>query len=77
MRRRLPPRSKLSSGTPISCLPTVSLAESYLQWVSMQTQDPQVLERALESAQKVVTLSDSMPWGHSILGQGLPVEDAV
>ncbi|MBI3247407.1 MAG: tetratricopeptide repeat protein [Deltaproteobacteria bacterium] len=46
------------------------LAESYLaQWRSLQTQDPQTLERALESAQKTVALSDSLSWGHSLLAQ--------
>src|SRR3989441_1048380 len=46
------------------------LAESYLtQWRSLQTQDPQTLERALESAQKVVALSESLSWGHSLLAR--------
>ncbi len=48
----------------------VMLAGSYLaQWDSFQTQDPQTLERALESAQKVVALSDSLSWGHSLLAR--------
>jgi len=48
----------------------VMLAESYLsQWRSLQTQDPQTLERALESAQKVVALGDSLSWGHGLLAQ--------
>jgi tetratricopeptide (TPR) repeat protein len=46
------------------------LAESYWAlWDSLQSQDPQVLERALESAQKMVALSDSLPWGHNILAR--------
>jgi adenylate cyclase len=48
----------------------LDLAESYLaQWDRMQTQDPQVLERALESAQKAVALSESLPWGHFLLAR--------
>jgi tetratricopeptide (TPR) repeat protein len=46
------------------------LAESYLaQWLALQTQDPQTLERALESAQKAVALNDSHPWAHSLLAR--------
>jgi adenylate cyclase len=46
------------------------LAESYLeQWKSLQTRDPQTLERALESAQKAVALSGSYPWAHAVLAQ--------
>ncbi|HEV8718238.1 MAG TPA: tetratricopeptide repeat protein [Candidatus Binatia bacterium] len=46
------------------------LAEAYLaQWDSLQTQDSQILERALESAQKAVAMSDSLSWGHSLLAR--------
>ncbi len=39
------------------------------QWESRQTQDPQVLERALESAQKAVALNDAFPWVHNLLAK--------
>jgi tetratricopeptide (TPR) repeat protein len=46
------------------------LAESYLaQWRSLQTQDPQILERALESGRKAVALSDSYPWAYIVLAE--------
>jgi len=39
------------------------------QWEALQTQDPQVLEWALESAQKAVALSDAHPGAHSVLAR--------
>jgi adenylate cyclase len=45
------------------------LSSSYvLAWVWQLTQDPQVLERALEAAQKALALNDSLPWAHTALG---------
>jgi tetratricopeptide (TPR) repeat protein len=46
------------------------LAEMYwAQWDALQTQDPQVLARALESAQKAVALNEALPDAHHILAR--------
>jgi TolB-like protein/Tfp pilus assembly protein PilF len=45
------------------------LTSSYVvAWVWQLTQDPQVLERAFEAAQKAVALNDSLPFAHAELG---------
>ena len=42
---------------------------SYVQqWVSQQSADAQALEQALAAAQRLVTLNDSSPVGHTLLG---------
>jgi TolB-like protein/predicted Zn-dependent protease len=47
----------------------VNLALSYLaQWAFEQNSDAQVLARALEATQRAVTLSDSYPGNHIVLG---------
>ncbi len=47
-----------------------SLAISYLrQWVFQLSADTQLLAQAMAMAQRGFTLSDSLPWGHLILGQ--------
>ena len=47
-----------------------NLAESYLDpWSSLQSHDPQALEYAWEYGQKMVALSESHPWAHSILAR--------
>jgi tetratricopeptide (TPR) repeat protein len=48
----------------------MNLAFSYVfEWIWQLSQDPQTLERAFEAAQKVVALNDSLPWGHTALGE--------
>jgi len=48
---------------------SLNLAVSYvLQWDSQQSADPQTLEQALTAVQRVIAMSDSYPWGHSVLG---------
>ena len=39
------------------------------EWVFQWSQDPQILERAFELAQKAVALDDSLPLAHAALGQ--------
>ena len=38
------------------------------QWAVQWTQDPQSLERAFTLAQKAITLNDSLPLAHTLLG---------
>jgi adenylate cyclase len=40
----------------------------YLEWVWGWSQDPQTLEHALEMEQRAVTLDDSLPVAHALLG---------
>jgi adenylate cyclase len=40
----------------------------FLEWFQQWSQDPQTLERALVLAQKALTLDDSLPRAHSLLG---------
>jgi TolB-like protein/Flp pilus assembly protein TadD len=45
------------------------LAGSYVgQWASQQSADAQTLVQALAAAQRGLTLNDSLPWGHWVLG---------
>ncbi len=45
------------------------LTSSYVvAWIWQLTQDPQVLERAFEAAQKALALNDSFPFAHAELG---------
>src|SRR5262249_43964716 len=40
----------------------------YVEWMWRWSADPQTLERALEAAQAAVTLDDSLPFAHALLG---------
>ena len=46
------------------------LGFTYLvEWVQQWNQDPQTLERAVDLAQRAVTLDDALPLAHSVLGR--------
>jgi TolB-like protein/DNA-binding winged helix-turn-helix (wHTH) protein/Flp pilus assembly protein TadD len=38
------------------------------QWVTQQSHDPKLLDRAYDAAQNALALSDAVPWGHTVLG---------
>ena len=58
--------------------PYVWLGWTYLvEWINRWSADPQTLERALALAQQALTLDDSLPSAHSLLGYGLCAATAV
>jgi adenylate cyclase len=42
----------------------------YIAWIWRWSQDPQTLEQVLAIAQKAITLDDTLPGGHGLLGLG-------
>jgi tetratricopeptide (TPR) repeat protein len=44
-------------------------ATYFLEWTAQWSQDPRTLERAFELAQRAVTLDDSLPLAHAVLGR--------
>jgi adenylate cyclase len=45
------------------------LVHSYVsQWAFQQGADTHTLEEALTAAQRIITLNDTSPWGHAVLG---------
>ena len=57
------------SRSPNNVSASLILASSYVQqWVSQQNPDAQTLEQALAETQRAITLNDTLPSGHMLLG---------
>jgi adenylate cyclase len=57
--------------SPTSVPAHFNLTVSYMsQWIFQLSQDPQILEQALATAQRLISLNDSNPGGHHLLGIG-------
>jgi adenylate cyclase len=63
-------QKKVLTRNPNFLLAYTELAANYLwQWIRQRSQDPQALEKAYEMAEKAISLNDSLPRAHNLLGR--------